>query len=338
MKCPGGAILLKAAERGASDVAARGGRRWGPFSSFLHRGRHAKASRSSSWRSMRMSPPPPTSQSPLSHLYALRTRSLVQRAAPGRGRGAERQVETSGGDLREGKGHQGPTDHYEVENVPEVAEVGTLVQDEPQVDHLGVRRDGARVPRPTWGSSPHPSSLWGEGHQEGTRGGEPSGPPRLTKGSSSLLALRSKPRCPPFTPLCLVPPRGIHQEACQEPAHLLHHPGLSPTTLCPAQYNRLLLALSAPTRPAPPSSASSPARPEGAPGMGRSPVKFLLCPEPSMAPTSLGVKAKVLPVAHKAPPDLSLSPPYSQLSALGSPLSSLTPASSHRCSQHTKRF
>lgn len=39
-------------------------------------------------------------------------------------------------DLREGKGHQGPADHDEVQDVPEVTEVGTLVQDEPQVDHL----------------------------------------------------------------------------------------------------------------------------------------------------------------------------------------------------------
>lgn len=49
-------------------------------------------------------------------------------------------METSQGDLREGKGHQGPTDHYEVENVPEVTEVGTLVQDKPQVDHLGEKK------------------------------------------------------------------------------------------------------------------------------------------------------------------------------------------------------
>lgn len=68
---------------------------------------------------------PPRAHSP--HLYALRTHSLIQWAAPCQGRGAKRQVEASGGDLREGKGHQGPTDHYEVENVPEVAEVGTLV-------------------------------------------------------------------------------------------------------------------------------------------------------------------------------------------------------------------
>lgn len=40
------------------------------------------------------------------------------------------------GDLREGKGHQGPTDHYEVQNVPQVTEIGPLMQYEAQVDHL----------------------------------------------------------------------------------------------------------------------------------------------------------------------------------------------------------
>lgn len=40
------------------------------------------------------------------------------------------------GDLREGEGHQGPTDHYEVQNVPEVTEIGPLMQDKAQVDHL----------------------------------------------------------------------------------------------------------------------------------------------------------------------------------------------------------
>lgn len=138
--------------------------------------------------------PPPRAHSP--HLYALRTHSLIQWAAPRQGRGAKRQVEASGGDLREGKGHQGPTDHYEVENVPEVAEVGTLVQDEPQVDHLGVRRDGGQNPHPTLGSETHLSSLWGRGIRRGHR--------------------------------------------------------------------RPLLVLLAPTRPAPPSSLSSPTSPEGA--------------------------------------------------------------------------
>lgn len=46
------------------------------------------------------------------------------------------------GHLREGKGHQSPTDHYEVQDVPEVAEVGTLVQHEAQVDHLCGERLG----------------------------------------------------------------------------------------------------------------------------------------------------------------------------------------------------
>lgn len=69
-------------------------------------------------------------------------------------------MEASRRDLREGKGHQGPTDHYEVQNVPEVAEVGTLVQDEPQVDHLRGRRDSARAPHPTVGSGPALPGAW----------------------------------------------------------------------------------------------------------------------------------------------------------------------------------
>lgn len=121
--------------------------------------------------------PPPRAHSP--HLYALRTCSLIQWAAPGWRRGAERQVEASRGDIREGKGHQGPTDHYEVENVPEVAEVGTLVQDEPQVDHLGVRRDSALIPRPTLGSRTFLSSLWGWGMKRGRGEGWDSGPRHL---------------------------------------------------------------------------------------------------------------------------------------------------------------
>lgn len=96
------------------------------------------------------------------HLYTLRTHPLIQWEAPGWGRGLKRQVKASRRDLREGKGHQGPTDHYEVENVPEVSEVGTLVQDEPQVNHLWGRRDGAQIPH-ALGSRPHPSSLQGTG-------------------------------------------------------------------------------------------------------------------------------------------------------------------------------
>lgn len=74
-------------------------------------------------------------------------------------------MESSRGDLREGKGHQGPTDHYEVENVPEVTEVGTLVQDEPQVDHLRRKRQSSDPSSPPWGAA---STLLGlaEGPQE----------------------------------------------------------------------------------------------------------------------------------------------------------------------------
>lgn len=38
--------------------------------------------------------------------------------------------------LREGKGHQGPTDHNEVQDIPQVTEVGARVQQQPQVNHL----------------------------------------------------------------------------------------------------------------------------------------------------------------------------------------------------------
>lgn len=86
------------------------------------------------------------------------TRPLTPWLAPGWGRGLKGQVEASRKDLREGKGHQGPTDHYEVKNVPEVAEVGALVQDEPQVNHLWGGRDSAQVPQPCPGGG-HPSSL-----------------------------------------------------------------------------------------------------------------------------------------------------------------------------------
>lgn len=38
--------------------------------------------------------------------------------------------------LREGKCHQGPTDHDEVQNVPQVPEVGPRVQQQSQINHL----------------------------------------------------------------------------------------------------------------------------------------------------------------------------------------------------------
>lgn len=38
--------------------------------------------------------------------------------------------------LREGKSHQGPTDHNEVQDVPQVTEVGARVEQQPQVNHL----------------------------------------------------------------------------------------------------------------------------------------------------------------------------------------------------------
>lgn len=38
--------------------------------------------------------------------------------------------------LREGKCHQGPTDHDEVQNIPQVPEVGPRVQQKSQINHL----------------------------------------------------------------------------------------------------------------------------------------------------------------------------------------------------------
>ena len=101
------------------------------------------------------------------HLPTVGTCPSTQRLAPGWGRGLKGQVEALRKDLREGKGHQGPTDHYEVKNVPEVAEVGALVQDEPQINHLWGGRDSAQVPQPCPEGWPHPSSLRSRGNRKG---------------------------------------------------------------------------------------------------------------------------------------------------------------------------
>ena len=44
--------------------------------------------------------------------------------------------------LREGEGHQSTTNHYKVQDVPQVTEVGTLMQDQPKVHHLRIERGG----------------------------------------------------------------------------------------------------------------------------------------------------------------------------------------------------
>ena len=41
-----------------------------------------------------------------------------------------------GGHLREGEGHQSTTNHYKVQNVPQVAEVGALVEKQAEHHHL----------------------------------------------------------------------------------------------------------------------------------------------------------------------------------------------------------
>lgn len=47
--------------------------------------------------------------------------------------------------LREGKSHQGPTDHNEVQDVPQVTEVGARVEQQPQVNHLQRKPSKGRV-------------------------------------------------------------------------------------------------------------------------------------------------------------------------------------------------
>lgn len=41
-----------------------------------------------------------------------------------------------GSHLREGEGHQSPTNHYKVQNVPQVAEVRALMEEQAQHHHL----------------------------------------------------------------------------------------------------------------------------------------------------------------------------------------------------------
>ena len=48
------------------------------------------------------------------------------------------------GHLREGEGDQGTTNHYKVQDVPKVAEIGALVQDQTQVHHLQGETDRER--------------------------------------------------------------------------------------------------------------------------------------------------------------------------------------------------
>lgn len=39
-------------------------------------------------------------------------------------------------DLRAGKGYQSSTDHNKIQNVPQITEIRTRVQDQSQVNHL----------------------------------------------------------------------------------------------------------------------------------------------------------------------------------------------------------
>lgn len=52
--------------------------------------------------------------------------------------------------LREGKSHQGPTDHNEVEDIPQVTEIGARVEQQPQVDHLQGKARKRKSFYPTW--------------------------------------------------------------------------------------------------------------------------------------------------------------------------------------------
>lgn len=86
------------------------------------------------------------------------------------------------GDLREGEGHQGPTDHYEVQNVPEVTEVGPLMQDKAQVDHLEGENSLFRALNPLLGK--HPLEEGGTGRM--TSGPSEEREPDLTLKPSSI--------------------------------------------------------------------------------------------------------------------------------------------------------
>lgn len=52
----------------------------------------------------------------------------------GLGRSASERAPAS--NSREGKGHQCSADHDEIQDVPQVPEIGALVKNQPQVDHL----------------------------------------------------------------------------------------------------------------------------------------------------------------------------------------------------------
>ena len=56
----------------------------------------------------------------------------------GRDRRGERQEGRRGkdGNLREGEGHQSTTNHYKVQDVPQVTEIGSLMQNQTKVHHL----------------------------------------------------------------------------------------------------------------------------------------------------------------------------------------------------------
>lgn len=94
--------------------------------------------------------------------------------------------------------------------------------------------------------------------------GEPRVPPHPMRGSSNLLVLSSKPRCAPW----LVPHMESHTLACPPP----------PPPPLPGPYNQspAPTSLSSP-HPAPPSSPSSPMRPEGAREYRHEPSQVLLC-------------------------------------------------------------
>lgn len=127
MRCPGRATLRKAAERGAmsSYEKAEGG-----VLLLLPPWWTSCKSQSKLFLVACDASRPPKDHAP--HLYTLRTCHIPDPTGSTRlVKGTTAQVEDLRRDLREGKGYQGPTDHYEVENVPEVTEVGTLVQDEP---------------------------------------------------------------------------------------------------------------------------------------------------------------------------------------------------------------
>lgn len=67
---------------------------------------------------------------------------MGQQAGQERERVGEEEMTGQEGNLREGEGHQSTTNHYKVQDVPQVTEIGALVQHQAQIHHLRERWGG----------------------------------------------------------------------------------------------------------------------------------------------------------------------------------------------------